>query len=129
MTRRPRIGSARRSARSFARKSRWDVSPQTEPLATVLESRIIGQERVTDSLTCAFPRVLAGLRDPGRPVLSHAVAPEHPHADQGLMVPHISQDWLLEPLNGFDRGCVKAFVAGLGAARADRATTAHTSDR
>ncbi len=46
------------------------LTAQTEPLAAVLESRIIGQERVTDSLTCAFPRVLAGLRDPGRPVLS-----------------------------------------------------------
>lgn len=46
------------------------LTAQTEPLADVFERRIIGQEPALEALTCAFPRVLAGLRDPSRPALS-----------------------------------------------------------
>ncbi len=57
--------------------------------------------------------------------LVHVVAPEHPHADEGLMMAHISREWLLEPLNGFDRSCVEAFAAAL----ADRASPTRASGR
>jgi len=43
---------------------------QTEPLAAILERRIIGQEEASEALVCAFPRVLSGLRDPSRPAMS-----------------------------------------------------------
>ena len=43
---------------------------QTEPLADVLARRIVGQDAALEALTCAFPRVFAGLRDPSRPALS-----------------------------------------------------------
>ena len=42
------------------------LTAQTAPLADVFERRIIGQEPALEALTCAFPRVLAGLRDPLR---------------------------------------------------------------
>lgn len=46
------------------------LTAQTAPLADVLERRIIGQDDAVEALTCAFSRVLSGLRDPSRPALS-----------------------------------------------------------
>ena len=46
------------------------VTQQTRPLNDTLRERIIGQEVALEALTCAFSRVLSGLRDPSRPALT-----------------------------------------------------------
>ena len=46
------------------------VTQQTRPLNDTLRERIIGQEDALETLTCAFSRVLSGLRDPSRPALT-----------------------------------------------------------
>ena len=46
------------------------VTEQTQHLDDILRRRIIGQEASLEALTCSFSRVLSGLRDPARPVLS-----------------------------------------------------------
>ncbi len=40
------------------------------PLANNLRSQVIGQEEALDSLICSFSRLLSGLRDPSRPLLT-----------------------------------------------------------
>ncbi len=40
------------------------------PLANNLKSQVIGQEEALDSLICSFSRLLSGLRDPSRPLLT-----------------------------------------------------------
>lgn len=40
------------------------------PLANNLRSRIVGQDDVLDSLICSFSRLLSGLHDPSRPLLT-----------------------------------------------------------
>lgn len=46
------------------------VTNQTRPLDEALRRQIVGQDAAIDALTCSFSRVLSGLRDPGRPVLT-----------------------------------------------------------
>ena len=46
------------------------VTEQTRRVDDVLRKRIIGQDDALEVLTCSFSRVLSGLRDPARPVLS-----------------------------------------------------------
>ncbi len=41
-----------------------------KPLEEVLRSRVMGQDEVVDSLICSFSRLLSGLRDPSRPLLT-----------------------------------------------------------
>jgi ATP-dependent Clp protease ATP-binding subunit ClpC len=46
------------------------VTEQSANLDAILRQRIIGQDRAVEAMTCAFSRVLSGLRDPSRPALS-----------------------------------------------------------
>jgi len=46
------------------------VGDQTRPLDEALRRRVVGQEEAVQALTCAFARVLSGLRDPRRPALT-----------------------------------------------------------
>lgn len=41
-----------------------------KPVAEVLKAKVIGQDDAVDTLICAFSRLLSGLRDPGRPLLT-----------------------------------------------------------
>ena len=41
-----------------------------EPLAAALTERVVGQDQAIDSLLCAFSRLLSGLHDPSRPLLT-----------------------------------------------------------
>ena len=41
-----------------------------EPLMSDLRRRVIGQDEAIDTLGCSFSRLLSGLRDPSRPLLS-----------------------------------------------------------
>lgn len=44
--------------------------PATEPLRERLRARIVGQDRAVDALVGAWARLLSGLRDPDRPLLT-----------------------------------------------------------
>ena len=79
----PKRVPGRRSGKNGTRKARREiqasdrelmdvgcVTDQTRRVDGVLRSRIIGQEASLESLTCSFSRVLSGLRDPSRPVLT-----------------------------------------------------------
>ena len=41
-----------------------------KPLEEVLRSRVMGQDEAVDSLICSFSRLLSGLHDPSRPLLT-----------------------------------------------------------
>jgi len=46
------------------------LTDQSRQLAENLRSRVIGQDDAIDTLVCSFARLISGLRDPGRPVLT-----------------------------------------------------------
>lgn len=46
------------------------VGDHTRPLDEALRRRVVGQEEAVQAMTCAFARVLSGLRDPVRPALT-----------------------------------------------------------
>ena len=56
-----------------AERERMDVDciiDRTRRLADTLQTQVIGQDDALHALVCSFSRVLSGLRDPARPVLT-----------------------------------------------------------
>ncbi len=54
-------------------RTRLDVGclyEEVRPLNDILKSRVIGQDDSLDEIVCSFSRLLSGLRDPGRPLLT-----------------------------------------------------------
>ena len=45
-------------------------SDDLQPLADTLKSRVLGQNQATDALISSLSRLLSGLRDPARPLLT-----------------------------------------------------------
>ncbi len=41
-----------------------------KPLSEVLKAKVIGQDAAIDTIICSFSRLISGLRDPGRPLLT-----------------------------------------------------------
>ena len=46
------------------------LSEDVKPLEEVLRSRVMGQDESVDALICSFSRLLSGLHDPSRPLLT-----------------------------------------------------------
>ena len=67
----PRSTTEKAGARS--RKIPLDIGcvfEGTRPVDEVLHSRVIGQDAAVERLVCAYSRLLSGLRDPNRPLLT-----------------------------------------------------------
>ena len=79
----PLAGSSKTNRRRYPRalsevalesaRERLDIdclTDQIRPLAEILQRRVIGQEDAIEALVCASSRLLSGLRDPSRPLMT-----------------------------------------------------------